>query len=385
VDAEPSRLPPVVTGWRARVVELRIWLHILRLAVPRLRDAAGVLHTLGGVWRAARSARRGRRISRLGRVAGGHTWDLFVPSFPSRAFDRFVRSEIASARTGVPCPPHTAILAITHRCELGCAHCFEGCDLKRSEGQDASGLRATLDALVRLGASQVFFSGGEPLLRFAELLHLLEQAGPAIQCWVISSGLGLDAKRARLLKRKGLAGVVISVDSWKPEAHDAFRGRTGLFDAARRATCHALDAGLAVALGLCPTREFTTEANLEAYRRLAWDLGAAFIQIIEPRPAGRWRGKDVSLDAGKRALLEGFYERLCFEPTPNPIVSYPDLMTRRTGCHGGGKRSLYVDAEGVAHPCPFCREPVGRLVPDQAAAVLERLRARGCPEARLAV
>lgn len=369
-----------MSGWRARVVEARVWLCVFRLALARTRDPLGAWRTLGQIGRAARGARRGLRLRRFVRVAGGYAWDLYQPSFPSRAFDGLVAREIESLETGSPSAPHTAIFAITRRCGLRCAHCFEGKVLNLPEGLTSEGLRSALDALLRLGVSQVFFSGGEPLARFDDLVALVRQAGSGVHCWVISAGPGLDRERARQLKRAGLVGLVLSLDSWDPGSHDRFRGRPGAFEAARRAALSAREEGLALALGLCPTREFTTTENLEAYRRLAVELGAAFIQVIEPKPEGRFEGRDVLLDAPRRALLEDFYERLSFGRAPNPIVSYPDLFSRRVGCHGGGKRSLYIDTEGVAHPCPFCREPAGSLVTEDPGSVLSRLRARACPE-----
>lgn len=373
----------LVTGWRARLVDARFWLRVSRLALVEGGPARA--------WRIfkrfaslAGSARDGRVLRRYARVGDGYAWDLYLPTFPSPAFDAFVRGELERFETGTIGAPHAAVFAITRRCGLACAHCSEWSVLNRPEGLSSSELKATLASLLRLGIKQIFFSGGEPLARLDDLLDLVRQAGDDAQCWLFSAASSLDARTARLLKEAGLVGVVLSLDHWEPKAHDCFRGRSGTFDRVREGARHARETGLVVALSLCSTREFTTAENLEAYRRVALELGASFVQIVEPKPEGRYRGKDVGLSRAQRALLEDFYERLCFGSEMNPIVSYSDLIARRIGCQGAGERYLFVDTDGAARACPFSAGSAGNLAREDPAKVLTLLRAQGCPEPHMA-
>jgi MoaA/NifB/PqqE/SkfB family radical SAM enzyme len=376
-EAEASAA--LVTSWHARLVDARFWLHVSRLAL-REGGPARAWRIFKGFVSPVGSARDGRLLRRYARIGNGYAWDLHLPTFPSRAFDAFVRGELERLETGMTGAPHAAVFAITRRCSLACAHCSEWTVLNRPEGLSSSELQATLASLLRLGIKQIFFSGGEPLARLGDLLGLVRQAGDDAQCWLFSAASSLDARTAYLLKEAGLLGVVLSLDHWKPEAHDRFRGRSGTFERVREGARHAREAGLAVALSLCSTREFTTAENLEAYRRVALEFGASFVQIVEPKPEGRYWGKDVGLSRAQRALLEDFYERLCFGSGVNPIVSYPDLIARRMGCQCAGRRYLFVDTDGTVRACPFSARSAGNLVREDPVTVLARLRAQGCPE-----
>jgi MoaA/NifB/PqqE/SkfB family radical SAM enzyme len=62
-----------------------------------------------------------------------------------------------------------------------------------------------------------------------------------------------------------------------------------------------------------------------------------------------------------------------------PAVSYPDYSSRSTKCFGAGDRHLYVDTDGVVHPCPFCRCPAGDALDDGVGQARSAMQARGCP------
>ncbi len=180
-------------------------------------------------------------------------------------------------------------------------------------------------------------------------------AGPIAQCWVVTAGPGLSRDTAWRLREAGLAGVILSLDHWEAGAHDAFRGRVGTFEGVVQGVRHARQAGLAVALGLCPTREFTTAENLEAYRRIAVDLGVDFIQVMEPRAKGQYADHDIALLPGAArfagrilpaALLRGGGESHCILPGPGipksrlsggralPVRGHRGLCTRMSLLQG---------------------------------------------------
>jgi MoaA/NifB/PqqE/SkfB family radical SAM enzyme len=370
----------VVAGWRSLSLEVRIWVRLARLAVQRL----GFLGAWAGIRSfaaAARGARGGWRMRRFARVKGSYAWDLHAPAFPSAAFDAFAADELARA-VGQRGGPHLAVVAMTRRCGLRCAHCLEAESGGLPESLTCEELAHVVKKLRSAGIVQILFSGGEPLERFPDLIELIEAAGEDVQCWVMSSCVGLDRERGRRLRDAGACGVALSLDHWDPARHDAFRGRAGTFQGVVRAARYVREAGLTLALGVCPTRELATAEDLETYRRVAVGLGASFIQIVEPVALGRWRGQDVALGPHERATLEAFHERLCFGREPNPIVAYPELVARRIGCQGAGLRFLYVDSAGAAHACPFCRESAGSLLKADAREVIDCLSERGCPDPR---
>ena len=133
-------------------------------------------------------------------------------------------------------------------------------------------------------------------------------------------------------------------------------------------------------LSLCPTREFVSADNLSRYADTARELGASFIQILEPRAIGRYAGEDVALDARQQRLLEQFAERMNADLAAEyPKVRYVDWSARAFGCHGAGDRYLYIDTDGAVHACPFCRTHGVTLLDRDMDSAISMLQRVGCP------
>ncbi|MFC7669857.1 radical SAM protein [Hymenobacter humi] len=228
--------------------------------------------------------------------------------------------------------------------------------------------------------SQIFFSGGEPMLRVNDLVAVVEAAQPGTDFWVITSGFNFTRENAGRLKQAGFTGVTISLDHHEPARHNAFRGSPDAYNNAVQAAAYASEVGLVVNLSLCATQEFTTEANLLAYARLARQLGVTFIQILEPRAVGHYAGKAVDLSPAQVALLEAFYVKLNFGPDylDWPMVHYYGYHQRRMGCGGAADRFLYVDTDGDLHACPFCQKKSGSALCGSLNDSLDALNTNGC-------
>jgi MoaA/NifB/PqqE/SkfB family radical SAM enzyme len=380
----------MVTGAHRRAVKTLLWARIGQLALQRFRNPVAAGRALRAMVATRARVRERRVTTKYVRAAGRYFWDLYSPGWPSASFDRYVLAELerftpaTSGEGPAPQPGlQTLILAVTKKCPLRCRHCCEWDALNAPETLDRDRLAAIVAGFQRVGVSQILLSGGEPLQRFDDVLHLLRTAAPGTDFWILTSGLGLTDERARRLRAAGLTGVCISLDHWEPAAHDAFRGFPGSFQRAREAAAAARAAGLALCLTLCPTREFLRDGNLERYASLARDLGAGFVQILEPRAVGHFAGQDVTLGEREREALEALYLRLNFDPehVKMPAVAYPAYGERRNGCGGAGSRFAYVDTDGRLHPCPFCRCAAGSVADLPPESALARLRRGGCPAA----
>lgn len=371
----------MVSGARRIAVKLLVCGRILWLALSRYGDP---VRTARALWRlsGAKSRYRPWIARKYARVGRQYYTDFYVPGWPSRAFDRFIEGELDRVLPFRGSAPRlqTVILAITKKCGFRCEHCCEWDALNGAESLTRDDLRGVLADFQRRGAAQVLLSGGEPLHRFDDVVHLLETAETTTAFWVVTSGYGFTADRAVRLRRAGLAGVVLSLDHWDRMLHDRFRGYAGAYDGVEQAAGHAHRAGLAVCLSLCPTRDFVSPENLDRYAQTARRLGAAFIQVVEPKAVGHYAWRDVDLGPTQRRDLEAFYWRVNTDPglCEMPLVAYPDFTRRRVQCFGAGNRLVYMDTDGQLHPCPFCRtssrSAIGNL--DDALA---SMCAAGCP------
>lgn len=316
-------------------------------------------------------------LNKVASVDGRYFWRMSGPGFPSDACNSLYESELSrffpqQPKRGL----RTLILAITKKCPLQCEHCFEWKNLNKEEKLSVDDLHAIVKKYQEYGTSQMMFSGGEPMLRFNDLIAVLEGASPGTDFWIITSGLGLSKERAEKLKSAGLTGVLVSLDHHQASGHNGFRGYDQAFTSATEAVAHANEAGLVTAFSLCATKEYISEENLAAYMDLARHMGVTYVQILEPRAVGRYGDAKVLLEPIHTEVLETIYKRYNTEAgfEDYPIISYHGYFQRRVGCFGAGDRFFYIDTDGDAHICPFCNSKKGSaldLTPEEAIGTLQ--------------
>jgi MoaA/NifB/PqqE/SkfB family radical SAM enzyme len=320
-------------------------------------------------------------MTKVARVNGRYFWRLSAPGFPSPASYRMYANEITHHLPGQPTTGLRSLLfAITKKCPLNCEHCFEWGNLNQPEELSSEDLKNIVRKYQRFGTTQIMFTGGEPLLRINDICAILKDSLPGTDFWIISSGLGLNAARAQRLKEAGLTGVMISLDHFDENEHDAFRGYEDAFGMATRAVINANNAGLVTTLSVCVTKSFINAENIAAYMDLAKDLGVAFVQILEPRATGRYAGTDVKLGPGEILLLEEAYKKYNSHPAyaDYPIINYLGYFQRKLGCLGAGSRFFYIDTDGDAHVCPFCARKVASALKFSAEDIVSLLGQHSC-------
>lgn len=348
----------IVQGIHEQWIRYRLRLHILLLALQGYRSLSKALKAVLQMRRFTREV-YGTAEVKLVRVGRQYFFSYYTPGYPSRAFDDYIRSEL---NRYIPLPQKTGALtnvlfAITRRCPLQCEHCFEWDHLGQEEAFTLEGLKEVIMHYQREGVMQFHLSGGEPLVRFSDLEALLSWADKRSEFWILTSGLNLTCENARRLKEAGATGVVVSLDHFDAGAHNAFRGSVHAHGWAVDAIRNAQEAGMVVAVSVCATRSFTTPENLLHYAEYVHALGVSFIQVLEPRAVGHYKGRKVALDRQQLGVLEDFFRTLNFDARYKayPIVLYHGYYQRRVGCLAAGNRHLYIDSEGFVNACPFCQ------------------------------
>jgi MoaA/NifB/PqqE/SkfB family radical SAM enzyme len=321
-------------------------------------------------------------IPTIFRKGDRYYYHQYTPGYPSEAFRRFFKVEIRKnypskrGSNGI----QNVIFSVTPKCKLDCKHCFEWDLLSHTENLSYSELSSVLKKLYDQGVSVVQVSGGEPLERFYDCFSLAGEGCGYADFWLLTSGYGLDRYKAELLHYGGYTGVNISLDHWDPEEHNAFRGNQQSFKWVAEAAHNTIRAGMLLAFSLCARENFIREENLMKYLELAKEMKASFIQVLEPRKAGRYRDEEVALSASSLKLLSDFYNRVNNECSYRsyPSIIYHGHYQRSEGCLGAANRYFYIDSAGNAHACPFCRESAGNVFEEDMDTILFRLRERGC-------
>ncbi len=182
---------------------------------------------------------------------------------------------------------------LTRRCNLECAHCY----VSASAGADTRGelttaeCRRVIDEIAVVNPNVfLILTGGEPFLR-KDLFEIADHAAERRFTTVIgTNGVLLREREAKLMRRHGVLGASISLDSTDRVRHDAFRRLPGAWAGAVRATRVLADEGLDFSLHMSVTDWNVGE--VPAMIDLAKDLGAKVLNFFFLVRTGR--GKDLT-------------------------------------------------------------------------------------------
>ncbi len=372
----------IINGFRAGLISQRLFLNIFLHAVRNNKHPLKIISQLKTFSQKRTKIQGYSKINRYLKHEGKYHFADQIPGFPSGTFNRFFEAELTRLQ-GNPekkIQMNTLIFSVTSRCPLKCTHCFEWDNIASKEHLQLNDLLEIMERLKVLNLTHIQFGGGEPLSRFDDLLVLIRRARPSMDCWVLTSGFGLTAEKARKLKEAGLTGVSISLDHWDEQAHNAFRNHPKAFYWVREAVNNCHNAGIIINLAVCATKEFATEENILKYYELAKEWKVGFIKILEARKVGHFRGKDVTLTSGQVEMLRNFYLQSYNDKrfSGYPIVMFPGFDQRQVGCLGAGNRYMYIDSKGDLHACPFCHGSVGNVLEMPLVSAVEKLRNNGC-------
>jgi len=381
-----SETPKIITGWRTRFIRGRVQWFVFAEAFRLFHSPLQALSEMKKL-RDLRNRVHGSTVtSKYVRTGKQFFWDTDYCGFPSKNLKHLIHNEfLRNGRAGINGSGkrpelQTLIWGITNRCPLSCNHCYEWDNIAQKDRLELDALKKILAIFKVNGIRHIQFSGGEPLARFDDLVELIREASPSMDCWLLTSGFGLTRDKASALKDAGLTGANISLDHWDAELHNSFRNNAKSFAMATEAVRNCLDAGIIPSLSLCATREFVTEENLMKYAALAKNMGVLFIRILEPRAIGKFSFQNVTLENQQVEILSEFAKRMNADPIYQafPIVSFIGSYQRKIGCFGGGIRYVYADPNGDVHACPFCRGKMGNLLEEPFGEIIEKLKKVGC-------
>jgi MoaA/NifB/PqqE/SkfB family radical SAM enzyme len=342
--------------WERIIVLVRIKIQIFYLGLIVLKNPIKVWKVFKSML-ALKKNLSGGDLKKIYRVNGKYYVSQYRPSWPSAIHDSFIKNEIRrhAAPEEFSKKLSFVFFAITRKCPMRCEHCFEWDNLQQQESFTKADLFNVVDLFQNEGVNQFHFSGGEPMVRFKDLIDLIQFASTKSECWVLTSGVNFSLENASALKNAGCKGVVVSIDHYIPELDNLFRGSKNAFDLAVSAIKYAQQVELVTSISLCATKQFIDEKHLMPYMEFAKELGVQFVQVLEPRAVGHYKDKDVMLEEKHIAELEQTFISINHSEAFKyyPTILYSGYHQRRVGCFTVN-RSLYIDSAGDVHACPFC-------------------------------
>jgi pyrroloquinoline quinone biosynthesis protein E len=173
--------------------------------------------------------------------------------------------------------PLWLVVELTYKCPLKCPWCSNPVDFERYRNElSTEEWKSVLREGRKLGALQLGFTGGEPMLRrdLEELVGEADRLGYYTN--LITSGVGLTVDRLRALKAAGLKQVQLSVQAPDRALNESLVG-LDVFDH-KIAIARAIKAeGLPMVLNI-PVSRYNIDRT-EEFIDLAVDLGVEYVEF----------------------------------------------------------------------------------------------------------
>lgn len=255
--------------------------------------------------------------------------------------------------------PLWLVIELTYKCPLKCPWCSNPVDFNRYRNElTTEEWKDVLREGRRLGSLQLGFTGGEPMLR-RDLEELVEEADRlGYYTNLITSGVGLNEKRLRALKKAGLKQIQLSIQACDQELNEKLVG-LDVF-AHKIAIARTIKAeGFPMVLNV-PVSRYNIEQTT-AFIDLAADLGVEYVEFANLQYYN-WallnRAELLPTReqlARSEAEVKAARERLGKKLTIYYVV--PDYHdTRPKACmNGWGSIHLTIAPDGTALPCQEAR------------------------------
>jgi len=271
------------------------------------------------------------------------------------------------ASSSQPGPPLWLLAELTYRCPLHCAFCFNPVDFARQEDEmDTAGWISALQQARALGSVQCGFSGGEPMLR--EDLEVLVGEAHKLGYYtnLLTTGVGLNEKRAALLKQAGLDHIQLSFQDSTREMND-FLSNTRTFDLKQKVARLIKQHDWPMVLN-CVIHRMNID-HIDSIIEMALELGAETLELANTQYYS-WAvvNRDhllpskAQLEKAERVANE-YRER--YADRLRIIFVVPDYYENRPKkcMNGWGNVFLTIAPDGTALPCHTARMLPGAAFP----------------------
>ena len=285
----------------------------------------------------------------------------------------------AAGAKGIGCfgyPSHP-VFEITTNCNLKCSGCHANGGEKMYEEMTTEEAKSVIEGLSKIDDFRMLvFTGGEPFLRkdFFTLVRYAKDLG--FYPTIASNGTLLSKDIAKELKKSGITGLALSIDSVNPTKHDLLRGVEGSFDKVLDGIKILEEEGLYIQANV--TLSKSNYAEIDELLKLSDNLNAHVILLYQFIPTGR--GKDLyEVALNKDELYNVIEKAYSMQKNLKPVIApiglpeywayifskkgkYANSMKKYfPGCIAG-KGMFYIKPNGDVWPCAFLPIKAGNVL-----------------------
>jgi MoaA/NifB/PqqE/SkfB family radical SAM enzyme len=244
--------------------------------------------------------------------------------------------------------PWAILMDPTSACNLHCTGCWAA-DYGNKLSMSYEELDDIIEQGKKLGIFMYIYSGGEPLVRKADIIRLCE-AHPDCEFLAFTNGTLIDEQFADDMLRVGNFIPAISIEG-NEEATDMRRGK-GTYAKVMRAMDILREKHLIFGASCCYTSQNYKSIGSDEFYDLLVDKGAMFIWLFTYIPVGNDAPVDLIATAEQRKYM---YDKVRQFRTEKPIFAMDFWNDGEYvgGCIAGGRAYLHINANGDVEPCAF--------------------------------
>jgi MoaA/NifB/PqqE/SkfB family radical SAM enzyme len=257
--------------------------------------------------------------------------------------------------------PLAVLFEVTHRCNLGCAHCYltegpVGRPKPTREELTLDEVRRVLDQLAEAGTFFVTLTGGEVFMRRDFLDILAHARARDFSVTIFTTGTLLTPETAAEVADLHPLVVEVSIYSARPEIHDRVTQIPGSHARSLRALRLLRERGVIILIK-SPLMTLNS-GEFRGIVELAEELGAGygFDPMLLPRRDGD--RTPVALNAGPDELRAFFSDPVLARQFFEPVKCLPQKGEEICGT---GRRTCMISPYGDVFPCGVHPVPAGNL------------------------
>ena len=273
--------------------------------------------------------------------------DKFVPVLMNIALNSFaVRTEnIEKYKCNIP---WAILMDPTAACNLHCKGCWAA-----EYGKNSSLPFETLESIVeqgkKLGTFVYIFSGGEPLMRKADIIKLC-RANPDCAFLAFTNGTLVDEAFAEELADVGNFILAFSIEGYE-EATDMRRGE-GTYNKVLHAIELLKNKGVLFGYSICYHSKNVEEVCGSEYIDFLINHGGLFTWFFTYMPVGKDAVPELMVSAEQRKRAYDLIRKARNEK-PMFLMDFWNDGEYVQGCIAGGRHYLHINANGDVEPCAF--------------------------------
>ena len=247
--------------------------------------------------------------------------------------------------------PWLILMDPTSACNLHCTGCWAA-----EYGNKLNLTFDEMDSIVtqgkELGIYFYMMTGGEPLVRKADIIRLCEKHNEcAFHCY--TNGTLVDQAFCDEMKRVGNLSLSISLEGFE-DAND-FRRGAGVYDKVLHAMDLLHENGLIFGNSVCYTRKNMDAVTSDEFFDLLIEHGSRFAWYFHLMPVGMKAAPELMPTAEQREYIYHRIREVRAKEGGKEIfvMDFQNDGEYVGGCVAGGRRYLHINANGDVDPCVF--------------------------------